>query len=89
MYYSTDFELCCFLRSYRGAIDPGGLVVFDMVDLAFDQMQIIKSAMARAPVGGFATLLGRDSLEHVAPLVDLAGCNNLSDEPVEFLINVS
>ena len=48
MYYSTDFELCCFLRSYRGAIDPGGLVVFDMVDLAFDQMQIIKSAMARA-----------------------------------------
>lgn len=38
LYYHPDFELGRFLEYYRAALEPGGFVVFDMVDDAFDRM---------------------------------------------------
>jgi SAM-dependent methyltransferase len=38
LYYQPQFELLDFLRSYRHALMPGGVVVFDMVDTAFNHM---------------------------------------------------
>ena len=38
LYYQPQFELCNFLMSYRKALEPGGFVLFDMVDAAYNHM---------------------------------------------------
>jgi SAM-dependent methyltransferase len=37
-YLSADFDLCIFLKRYRGLLKPGGFVVFDMVHSVFNHM---------------------------------------------------